>query len=97
MAPTFPLLLGTRVVAGLGMGTLTWIAWAEATRFPRGIGDVAAVAPVTATIASPLIAWIIETGGFRWVFAALCLAALSATLLPVDFGDLPRIGRSMSG
>jgi predicted MFS family arabinose efflux permease len=97
MAPTFPLLLGTRVVAGLGMGTLTWIAWAEATRFPRGMGDVAAVAPVTATIASPIIAWIVETGGFRWVFAALCLAALSATLLPVDFGDLPRIGRSMSG
>lgn len=97
IAPNFPVLLGTRVVAGLGMGTLTWIAWADATRFPRGMGDVAAVAPVTATVASPLIAWIIETGGFRWVFAALCLVALLATVLPVDFGDLPRIGRKVSG
>ena len=40
---SFPLLLLTRVLAGLGMGTLTWIAWADATRFPRGMGDVAAV------------------------------------------------------
>lgn len=97
LAPNFSILLGTRIVAGLGMGTLTWIAWADATRFPRGMGDVAAVAPVTATVASPLIALVIETGGFRWVFAALCLVALAATLLPVDFGDLPRIGRRVSG
>ena len=51
LAPGFAVLLGARVLAGLGMGTITWIAWADATRFPRGLGDVAAVAPVTATIA----------------------------------------------
>ncbi|HET9259093.1 MAG TPA: MFS transporter [Acidimicrobiia bacterium] len=96
-APNFPILLGTRVVAGLGMGTLTWIAWADATRFPRGMGDVAAVAPVTAAIASPLIAGIIQTGGFRWVFVSLSVLPLLATLLPVDFGVLPRIGRRVSG
>lgn len=97
LSPSFPLLLASRLLAGLGMGTLTWIAWADATRFPRGMGDVAAVAPVTATVASPLIAWIIEAGGFRWVFAALAMFALLATILPVDFGDLPRIGRRVSG
>lgn len=97
LAPNFPVLLTTRLLAGLGMGTLTWIAWADATRFPRGMGDVAAVAPVTATVASPLIAWIIEIGGFRWVFAGLAAFALLAVLLPVDFGDLPRIGKRVSG
>ncbi len=96
-APNFGLLLASRVLAGLGMGTLTWIAWADATRFVRGMGDVAAVAPVTATVASPLLGWITEAGGFRWVFGALTAVALIAMLLPVDFGDLPRIGRNVSG
>lgn len=92
----FALLLLTRVAAGLGMGTITWIAWAEATRFPRGLGDVAAVAPVTATIASPLIGWLTASGGYPLVFTALGVLALAAMLLPVDFGDLPRIGRNVS-
>lgn len=96
IAPGFPMLLATRVLAGVGMGTLTWIAWADATRFRRGLGDVAAVAPFTAAIASPPLGWITEFGGFRWVFAILALLALLTMLLPVDFGDLPKIGRSVS-
>jgi DHA1 family inner membrane transport protein len=96
LSPDFVVLLATRVVAGLGMGMLTWIAWADATRFPRGMGDVAAVAPVTATIATPIIGWLTEVGSYPLVFGALAgLAALTA-LLPVDFGDLPRIGRHVS-
>lgn len=97
LVTTFPLLLATRVVAGLGMGTLTWIAWADATRSPRGVGDVAAIAPLTATIASPILGWITEAGGYPWVFASLSAVALIAALAPVDFGDLPRIGRNVSG
>jgi len=97
IAPTFLILLATRVVAGVGLGTLTWIAWADATRFSRGLGDVAAVAPLTATLASPVLGWITGQWGFRWVFAALASLALAAMLLPVDFGELPRIGRSVSG
>lgn len=94
---TFPLLVATRVVSGLGLGTLTWIAWADATRFSRGIGEVAAVAPVTAAIASPVIGWLVERGGYQWVFAALAVAATTALVFRVDFGELPRIGRSISG
>lgn len=96
LAPTFWLLLVTRVVAGLGLGLLTWIAWADATRFARGIGDVAAIAPLTATIASPPLGWLIELGGYPWVFTALATLALAAAVLPVDFADLPRIGRNVS-
>jgi len=97
LSTTFPILVATRIVAGLGMGTITWIAWADATRFAKGMGDVAAVAPLTAAIASPLIGLLIEVGSYPWVFGALATLALGATLLPVDFGELPRIGRNVSG
>lgn len=96
VSPSFAILVVTRVLAGVGMGTLTWIAWADATRFRRGLGDVAAVAPLTATVASPLLGWTTEVGGFRWVFVILGALGLLAMLLPVDFGYLPRIGRSVS-
>lgn len=97
LSPNFAVLLGTRVIAGAGMGTLTWIAWADATRFPRGMGDVAAVAPLTATIATPIIGWLTETGGYPLVFGVLAGLAVLASVLGVDFGDLPRVGRHVSG
>jgi DHA1 family inner membrane transport protein len=97
LAPNFAVLVGARVVAGLGMGTLTWISWADATRFSRGIGDVAAVGPVTAAIASPILGWLVSRGGYPWVYGALGVLALGAVALRVDFGDLPRVGRNVSG
>jgi len=96
IANDFGLLVATRALAGFGLGTLTWIAWADATRFTRGLGDVAAVAPLTAAVASPVIGSLVEAGGYRWVFWALAASAVAATLLRVDFGDLPRVGRNVS-
>ncbi len=96
LATTFPILIATRVVSGIGMGTLTWVAWADATRFSRGIGEVAAVAPVTAMVASPVLAWLIEFGGYRLAFTTLGMLALIAMTLRVGFGDLPRVGRTVS-
>ena len=96
LATNFPLLLSTRVAAGFGLGTLTWLAWAEATRFTRGLGDIAAVAPLTAAISSPAIGWLTELGGYQWVFGLLVAVTGAAAFLKVDFGDLPRIGRSVS-
>lgn len=92
----FALLVATRVVSGLGLGLLTWIAWAEATRFRTGIFEVAAVAPVTAAVASPLWGSLIGVGGYRLVFVILGVVAIAAFWLPIDFGDLPRIGRRVS-
>jgi predicted MFS family arabinose efflux permease len=96
VVPTFGLLVATRAVAGIGLGTLTWIAWADATRFPRGIGEVAAIAPITAAVTSPMIAWLIAQGGYQWAFVALAVLALAALGFKVDFADLPRIGRTVS-
>lgn len=97
LAPTFILLVLTRVAAGFGLGMLTWIAWADATRFSRGIGEVAVVAPLTATLASPPLGWLTEIGGYPWVFTALAMLAFAASFARVDFGDLPRVGRNVSG
>jgi predicted MFS family arabinose efflux permease len=97
LAPNFGVLLATRVVSGLGLGTLTWVAWADATRFPRGIGEVAAVAPIAAAVASPPLAWLMERGSYPMTFAVLGVLALLAMIPRVDFGDLPRIGRRVSG
>jgi predicted MFS family arabinose efflux permease len=93
----FILLIATRVLSGLGLGLLTWIAWVEATRFRTGLFEVAAVAPVTAVVASPLWGWLIGVGGYRLVFSAMGLLAIAAFAFPVDFGELPRIGRRVSG
>lgn len=92
----FTFLVATRVLSGLGLGLLTWVAWAEATRFHSGLFEVAAVAPFTAVVVSPLWGWLTGVGGYRLVFAALAVFSLAAYLLPVDFGDLPRIGRKVS-
>lgn len=96
LSPNFAMLIATRVLAGLGMGAITWIAWADATRFSRGLGDVAAVAPLTATVATPILGWLTEVGGYPLVFGVLAGLALLVSLLPVDFGDLPRVGRHVS-
>jgi DHA1 family inner membrane transport protein len=93
----FALLIFTRVVAGIGMGIATWIAWADATRHPRGIGDVAAAGPLTSTIASPLLAWIADAGGHRMVYLALAVLTVLPTMLPADVVASPPIGRAVSG
>ena len=96
LATNFATLLAALFLTGIGLGTLTWIAWADATRFPRGIGDIAAIAPVTAAIASPPLAWLTQLGGYRAVYLTLAAVSLAAMFLRVDFGDLPRVGRQVS-
>lgn len=96
VAPNVPLLLALRLLAGAGMGIITWVAWADATRFARGLGDVAAVGPLAATIASPLLAWLAETGSFPAIYAALGGAAVVALLLPIRVVAPPPVGRAVS-
>ncbi|MGF1618252.1 MAG: MFS transporter [Acidimicrobiia bacterium] len=96
LVTSFGLLVVTRAFGGVGLGILTWIAWADATRFSRGIGEVAAIGPITAAVASPGIAWLVERGGYPWAFAALAILAAGTLVFRVDFADLPRIGRTMS-
>jgi predicted MFS family arabinose efflux permease len=92
----FALLLATRVVAGLAMGVITWLAWADATRHEGGMGDVAAVGPLAAMIASPGLAWLAQTGGHRLVYLVLAGVTLVATAVPADVAPTEPVGRSVS-
>lgn len=74
-------LLLLRVLAGVGAGVLSWVAWSEAMAHPRGLGDVAATGPLAAMVMSPLVGWLTAVGGDP--LAYLALAALSAPLIVV--------------
>ncbi len=92
----FALLLATRVVAGLAMGVITWLAWADATRHEGGMGDVAAVGPVAAMLASPGLAWLAHTGGHRLVYLVLAGVTLLATAVTADVAPTVPVGRRVS-
>jgi predicted MFS family arabinose efflux permease len=100
IAPSFGVLLGLRAVAGVGAGLLVWLSWAKAMRTAAGIRAVAAVGPVTALVASPVISWFAEVGGAPAVFWLLAAAFLPAAVLPATFTgyrfDRSRISPSRS-
>lgn len=62
------------------MGALTWMAWSDAMAGERSLAAISSVGPVTALVASPLIA-AISTSGDQAVYAALGVAALPLLVL----------------
>jgi predicted MFS family arabinose efflux permease len=93
----FPVLLALRAGAGACAGVLTWLAWADAMRHPASMRDVAAVGPVTALLAAPLMGWLAGIGGDRALYWVLAVSPLAAIALPMSFGEPARTMRdSMS-
>lgn len=93
---SFPVLLLIRVGAGVALGVVTWIAWADATRHERGIGDVAAIGPLAATVASPILAWITDTRGPGAVFVLLAVVTLVPVGFRVEVVPQPPVGRTVA-
>ena len=96
LAPEFWQVLGLQLLAGIGMGFLTWLSWSEATRHRRGLADVAAVAPLVAAFSSPLLSWLAGIGSYRAVFALVGASTVAIALMPAHYGELPVIGRNVS-
>lgn len=94
--PEFWMVLGFQLVAGVGMGLVTWLAWAEATRHRKGLSDVAAIGPLVACISSPVLSWLAHAISYRAVFAVVAICALVVSFVPAHYGDLPVIGRNVS-
>lgn len=92
----FWLILVAQAAAGIGLGLLTWLSWAEATRHRLGLTDVAAVAPLTAAVGAPVLGLMAEVVGFRGIFALLAVVALVTLAVDARYGDLPVIGRNVS-
>jgi hypothetical protein len=90
------MVLALQLLAGIGMGFLTWLSWSEATRHRRGLADIAAVAPLVAALSSPLLSWMAGETSYRAVFALVGGITIAAFLIPARYGDLPAIGRNVS-
>jgi predicted MFS family arabinose efflux permease len=96
VAYEFWMVLALQLLAGIGMGFMTWLSWSEATRHRRGLADVAAVAPLVAAFSSPLLSWLAGLGSYRAVFGLVGAVTLLIALIPAHYGELPAIGRNVS-
>lgn len=96
LAPSFGLLLLMRGVTGMAMGTVTWVGWAQGSRIEGGIAEVAAMGPVVAGVASPILSQLTEMGGIRSTYLALAGITLIATLIPATVVPTPPVGRAVS-
>lgn len=79
----FWLLLIARLVAGVGAGLVTWLAWIDAMKERSVMRDIAGVGPLTALVAAPLFGIFTSLWGDRPVF--LMLAVLAAMPLVFRF------------
>jgi DHA1 family inner membrane transport protein len=71
VSPWFTMLVGMRFVSGVSLGLIAWIAWAEVFGDDERVGDVAVIGPIVGTIASPIIATVIDVTGPDWLFVGL--------------------------
>ena len=78
-APTFEVLTIMRFASGLSLGFAAWIAWQAAFGNTEKTGDVAVVGPLVGMVMSPLIVFLLESLGLRWLF--IILALITATPL----------------
>jgi DHA1 family inner membrane transport protein len=79
LAPSFWFLVGARVLSGVSLGLIAWMAWAEVFGDADRMGDIAIIGPVVGTLVSPPIAVFVDRAGPDWLY--LALAAVAATPL----------------
>ena len=77
----FTMLVAMRFFSGLSLGLIAWIAWAEVFGDDERVGDVAVIGPVIGTIASPILAAVIDVSGPDWLYIGLA----AIYFLPVAF------------
>jgi predicted MFS family arabinose efflux permease len=70
-SPWFGMLVATRMLSGVSLGLIAWIAWAEVFGDNERVGDVAIIGPIIGTIASPVVAVVVDRAGPDWLFAVL--------------------------
>lgn len=67
----FEVLLALRFVSGIALGTIAWLAWAEVFGEDERVGDVAVIGPIVGTVASPIVAAVIDVAGPSEMYLAL--------------------------
>jgi predicted MFS family arabinose efflux permease len=87
VTPVFALLMMARFASGIAIGLIDWIAWSEVFGDSDRVGDVAVIGPLVGTIASPLLALLIDSRGSTWLFGLLAVLHL----LPLAFVSRTRL------
>ena len=87
IAPTLPLLLTLRVVAGLGMGFITWAAWASSLGLRGHQADVASAGPLAAMVATPLLGMVATGAGPTGIYLILAAAGIGALRLTLELPE----------
>ncbi|MEM8705776.1 MAG: MFS transporter [Actinomycetota bacterium] len=92
----FALLVVTRMVSGLALGVLTWLAYSQVFGDDERTGDITTVGPLTAVVSAPLIGVLLAIGDVRTVFAVLAgLSLLPLVRIPrIDVPDRTPAGRN---
>lgn len=81
LVPWFSALIAIRFVSGISLGLIAWVAWAEAFGDDERTGDIAVIGPIVGTLASPVVAVVVDRlGADAWF---LVLAVMH--LLPLGF------------
>jgi predicted MFS family arabinose efflux permease len=75
-APVFAILVLARLLSGVAIGLIDWVSWSEVFGDSDRIGDVAVIGPIVGTVASPLVATLVDARGSSWLFAVLALLHL---------------------
>ena len=76
VAPGFAVLMVGRIVSGVSLGLIAWIAWTEVFGDDERVGDVAIIGPIIGTIASPIVATVADRSGPDWLFVVLAASYL---------------------
>ena len=79
VAPSLVVLVMLRSIAGLALGTLTWLAYSQVFGDADRTGDLTVVGPIAAVVASPVFGLVIDTIDVRAVFVVLA----GITLIPL--------------
>ena len=87
IAPALPLLLTLRVVAGLGMGFITWAAWASSLGRRGHLADVASAGPLAAMVATPLLGMVATGAGPTGIYLILAAAGIGALRLTLELPE----------
>jgi len=76
VAPGLIVLVVMRALAGVCLGTLTWLAYSQVFGDAERTGDLTVVGPIAAVVASPVFGLVIDRVDVRAVFVLLALLAL---------------------
>ncbi len=76
LLPPFAALVALRLVSGVALGVLTWLAWVRVFGEKRGMADIAVMGPLTGVFAGPLIAVVGGSSGAAGLFGLLGVCAV---------------------